>query len=198
GLRPRRTGRSFVDMMGEAGGTTATTGPFSIVMGIAPETAGQHPPGCLISSQDRIEPEGMHGGWQTSGTVRVCRLAFNLWNGYTDPEHSNAYSPEDLFCCEFAPYFMEGVEIRYPEYCRELPPARKQAGAQRGNTALNRRNRTMAELGSMPCRATPQIIELLSVLEQNSLSKAEGRSTGPGAGYIDGMEGKLAADDGRK
>ena len=68
----------------------------------------------------------MHGGWQTSGTVRVCRLAFNLWNGYTDPEHSNAYSPEDLFCCEFAPYFMEGVKIRYPEYCRELPPVRKQ------------------------------------------------------------------------
>ena len=66
-------------------------------------------------------------GWQTSGTVRVCRLAFNLWNGYTDPEHSNAYSPEDLFCCEFAPYFMEGVKIRYPKYCRELPPVRKQA-----------------------------------------------------------------------
>ena len=59
--------------------------------------------------------------------VRVCRLAFNLWNGYTDPEHSNAYSPEDLFCCEFAPYFMEGVKIRYPKYCRELPPVRKQA-----------------------------------------------------------------------
>ena len=69
----------------------------------------------------------MHGGWQTSGTVRVCRLAFNLWNGYTDPEHSNAYSPEDLFCCEFAPYFMEGVKIRYPKYCRELPSVRKQA-----------------------------------------------------------------------
>ena len=77
--------------------------------------------------QDCIDPEGMHGGWQTSGTVRVCRLAFNLWNGYTDPEHSNAYSPEDFFCCEFAPYFMEGVKIRYPEYCRELPPAKKQA-----------------------------------------------------------------------
>lgn len=50
---------------------------------------------------------------------------------YADPEHSNAYSPEDLFCCEFAPYFMEGIKIRYPEYCRELPPARKQAAPAR-------------------------------------------------------------------
>lgn len=58
---------------------------------------------------------------------RVCRLAFNLWNGYTEPEQSNAFSPEDLFCCEFAPYFMEGIKIRYPEYCRELAPVKKQA-----------------------------------------------------------------------
>ena len=33
--------------------------------------------GCII-------PEGMHGGWQTSGTVKVCHLAFNLWNGFTE------------------------------------------------------------------------------------------------------------------
>ena len=54
---------------------------------------------------------------------------------FASPEHrdffldmmSEARSPEDLFCCEFAPYFMEGVKIRYPEYCRELPPVRKQA-----------------------------------------------------------------------
>ena len=95
-------------------------------MGIAPETRANIRR-MFDFKQDCIDPEGMHGGWQTSGTVRVCRLAFNLWNGYTDPDHSNAYSPEDLFCCEFAPYFMEGVKIRYPEYCRELPPAKKQA-----------------------------------------------------------------------
>ena len=99
---------------------------FFYVMGIAPETRSNIRQ-MFDFKQDCIEPDGMHGGWQTSGTVRVCRLAFNLWNGYTDPEHSNAYSPEDLFCCEFAPYFMEGVKIRYPEYCRELPPAKKQA-----------------------------------------------------------------------
>lgn len=98
---------------------------FFYVMGIAPETrANIHR--MFDFKQDCIEPDGMHGGWQTSGTVRVCHLAFNLWNGYTDPEHSNAYSPEDLFCCEFAPYFMEGIKIRYPEYCRELSSAKRQ------------------------------------------------------------------------
>lgn len=75
---------------------------------------------------DCIIPEGMHGGWQTSGTVKVCHLAFNLWNGYTDKERSQDFTPEDLFCCEFAPYFMEGIKVRYPEYCRELPAPKQQ------------------------------------------------------------------------
>ena len=74
-----------------------------------------------------IRPTALEEGWQTGGTVRIVRMAFNLWNGYTEPEQSNAFSPEDLFCCEFAPYFMEGIKIRYPEYCRELAPVKKQA-----------------------------------------------------------------------
>ena len=120
----------FVDMMSEAKRNDCYHRAFFYFMGIAPETRANIRQ-MFDFGQDCIEPEGMHGGWQTSGTVRVCRLAFNLWNGYTDPEHSNAYSPEDLFCCEFAPYFMEGIKIRYPEYCRELPPARKQAAPAR-------------------------------------------------------------------
>ena len=115
----------FLDMMSKARRNDCYHRAFFYVMGIAPETRANIRQ-MFDFKQDCIEPEGMHGGWQTSGTVRVCRLAFNLWNGYTDPDHSNAYSPEDLFCCEFAPYFMEGVKIRYPEYCRELPPAKKQ------------------------------------------------------------------------
>ena len=116
----------FLRMMSEARKNDCYHQSFFYVMGIAPETRANIRQ-MFDFKQDCIDPDGMHGGWQTSGTVRVCRLAFNLWNGYTDPDHSNAYSPEDLFCCEFAPYFMEGVKIRYPEYCRELPPAKKQA-----------------------------------------------------------------------
>ena len=70
---------------------------------------------------DCIVPEGMHSGWQTSGTVKVCHLAFNLWNGYAEDGCERYFTPEELFCCEFAPYFMEGIKVRYPEYCRDLP-----------------------------------------------------------------------------
>lgn len=116
----------FLSMMAKSRNNDSYHRSFFYVMGIAPETRANIRQ-MFDFKQDCIDPEGMHGGWQTSGTVRVCRLAFNLWNGYTDPEQSNAFSPEDLFCCEFAPYFMEGIKIRYPEYCRELPPVKKQA-----------------------------------------------------------------------
>ena len=68
----------------------------------------------------------MHGGWQTSGTVKVCHLAFNLWNGYTEKENGRYFTPDELFCCEYAPYFVEGIKVRYPEYCRDLPAPKQQ------------------------------------------------------------------------
>ena len=98
---------------------------FFYVMGIASETMANISQ-MVDFKNDCINPDGMHGGWQTSGTVRVCRLAFNLWNGYTDMDSPQSCTPEDLFCCEFAPYFMEGIKVRYPEYCRDLPAPRKQ------------------------------------------------------------------------
>ena len=92
---------------------------FFYVMGIAAETrANIHQ--MFDFKNDCIVPEGMHGGWQTSGTVKVCRLAFNLWNNYVEEGREKSFTPEDLFCCEFAPYFMEGIKVRYPEYCRDL------------------------------------------------------------------------------
>lgn len=98
---------------------------FFYVMGIASETRANINQ-MFDFKNDCIEPDGMHSGWQTSGTVKVCRLAFNLWNGYTDMNSPQSFTPEDLFCCEFAPYFMEGIKVRYPEYCRDLPAPRKQ------------------------------------------------------------------------
>lgn len=93
-------------------------------MGIAPETRANIRQ-MFDFQQDCIEPDGMHGGWQTSGTVRVCQLAFNLWNGYSGERRGDEYTPYDLFCCEFAPYFMEGIKLRYPEHCRELAPVKE-------------------------------------------------------------------------
>ena len=34
--------------------------------------------------EDRINPAALHEGWQTSGSMRITRLAFNLWNGYSE------------------------------------------------------------------------------------------------------------------
>lgn len=74
-----------------------------------------------------VKPECLHDGWQTSGSVRVVRMAFNLYcNGtpsidlYQTEEEKihecGKYSVEELFCCSYAPYFWQAVTIRYPEY----------------------------------------------------------------------------------
>ncbi len=77
-----------------------------------------------------IKTECLREGWQTSGSVRIVRLAFNL---YTDGIPSvddykrkdeqvsecREYSVSDIFCCGYAMYFWEGIKLRYPEYCRK-------------------------------------------------------------------------------
>ena len=76
--------------------------------------------GCVIT-------ECLHEGWQTSGSVRVVRMAFNLYcNGtpsvfdYEDAEEQvdecRQYTVEEIFCCAYAPYFWQALQIRYPEY----------------------------------------------------------------------------------
>ena len=74
-----------------------------------------------------VKTECLHEGWQTSGSVKVVRMAFNLYcNGtpsvddYKDTEEQinecRQYSVEELFCCAYAPYFWQAIQIRYPEY----------------------------------------------------------------------------------
>ncbi|NCB93162.1 MAG: hypothetical protein EOM40_11505 [Clostridia bacterium] len=75
-----------------------------------------------------LQTECLREGWQTSGSVKIIRMAFNLYcNGtpsvgdYTDLEEQieecQCYTVEDLFCCSYAKYFWEAIKIRYPEYC---------------------------------------------------------------------------------
>lgn len=74
-----------------------------------------------------VKPECLHEGWQTSGSVKVVRMAFNLYcNGMpsvyededaeTQVDECRQYTVEELFCCAYAPYFWQAVQIRYPEY----------------------------------------------------------------------------------
>ena len=75
-----------------------------------------------------VKTESLQEGWQTSGSLRIVRMAFNLYcNGtpsvgdYEAEEDQlkecQCYTVEDLFCCGYARYFWEAIKIRYPEYC---------------------------------------------------------------------------------
>ena len=121
----------FLEMMMKSKEKDCYHEAFFYVMGIARETR-QNIQAMFDFREDCIKPEGMHGGWQTSGTAKVCRLAFNLWNGYVEEENERDSTPEELFCCEFAPYFWEGIRMRYTEYCLALPePERPETNAAR-------------------------------------------------------------------
>ena len=75
-----------------------------------------------------VKTECLHNGWITSGSARVIRMAFNLYNNgtpsvydYDDMEDQltecKRYTAENLFCCGYARYFWQAVKVRYPEYC---------------------------------------------------------------------------------
>ena len=75
-----------------------------------------------------VKPECLNKGWQSSGSEKVIRMAFNLYNNgtpsvyeYKDSQKKltecEQYTVEKLFCCGYAPYFWQALKIRYPEYC---------------------------------------------------------------------------------
>ena len=74
-----------------------------------------------------VKTECLHEGWQTSGSIKVVRMAFNLYcdgtpsvNDYDGVEEQvdecRRYTVDELFCCAYAPYFWQAIQIRYPEY----------------------------------------------------------------------------------
>lgn len=72
-----------------------------------------------------IRLTGLEQGWQTSSTMKLTRLAFNLFNGYSGDnevgqDHPRNYSPYHLFDTSLMPYFFEAVKLRYAEYARSL------------------------------------------------------------------------------
>ena len=74
-----------------------------------------------------VKTECLQEGWQTSGSVKVVRMAFKLYCNGTPSVNDDSeaeeqlreckqYTVEELFCCAYAPYFWQAVQIRYPEY----------------------------------------------------------------------------------
>ncbi len=75
--------------------------------------------------QDRIKPEGLHEGWQTGGTVRITRLAFNLWNGYMEQGEENGLAKEQQEVESLVNY-LEGMESQFGKVLEELKEVRGQ------------------------------------------------------------------------
>ena len=75
-------------------------------------------------SEDVIKPAALSAGWQTGTSMKTTRLLFNLWNSYMyDSEEdfdndivSKKYSIDEVFCCSYAPYYWQAIQLRYPEY----------------------------------------------------------------------------------
>jgi hypothetical protein len=86
-------------------------------LGISQETR-KHIRDLFDFSHGGIKPEGLAASWQTSSSIRVSRLAFNLWNGWTEEGAERYSAPNELFACGYAPYFFEAIYLRYPEFCR--------------------------------------------------------------------------------
>lgn len=62
------------------------------ILGISRETR-VHVGDLFDFSNDCIRPRGLSAAWQTSSTVRVSLLAFNLWNGWTESGRERDSSP---------------------------------------------------------------------------------------------------------
>ena len=72
-----------------------------------------------------INPDAINEPWQTGSSLKVTRLAFQLFTDSTPSAFNNdsfnffeckRYCVSDIFCCSFAPYFVEAVKLRYHEY----------------------------------------------------------------------------------
>lgn len=92
-------------------------------LGIA-ETTRNHFKEIFDVKNGEINIDSINAAWQTDTSAKVTRMAFSLWNrciydSTEDLEKGNKsryYTPSEIFCCSYAPFFYEGIKIRYPEY----------------------------------------------------------------------------------
>jgi hypothetical protein len=74
-----------------------------------------------------INTDALTEAWQTGSSLKVTRLAFQLFTdtmptaftgGASNIDECKRYSVSDIFCCSFAPYFVDAISLRYPEYLK--------------------------------------------------------------------------------
>lgn len=69
--------------------------------------------------KDCIKRSGINKSWQTGTSKKTTRLMYNLWNGTScsdDADDSGYYAVDEIFCCSYAPYYWQAIQLRYPEY----------------------------------------------------------------------------------
>lgn len=105
------------------------------LLGLTPETRNNFNTlvkynGGLIPNSLSIKHYNMNEAWQTGTTYKITLLAFNLFNGFSyeyddisegdkRTQHiSDKYTPYFLFCNPMAPYFIQAIIIKYPDYFR--------------------------------------------------------------------------------
>lgn len=73
--------------------------------------------------RNEIETTGLNKAWQTDTSIKLCRLAFNLFNGYYGPrtkaDNYADFTPYNLFDCGYILYMLEAIKIRYKSYANQ-------------------------------------------------------------------------------
>lgn len=93
------------------------------------EIAREHIRDIFDFSEICIKPKGLFTNhWITSTAAKSIRFAFNLYNygicsdrdgsGAELTDTADRYTPAALFACIYAPYYIQALKIRYPEYIR--------------------------------------------------------------------------------
>jgi len=92
------------------------------------EECNKHVSDLFDFEKDAIKPFGtLSLPWQTGTSVKTTRLMFNLWSGVSiDIDKSESvydetrkyYTPEEIFCCGYAPYFLRLAQaiMENPDY----------------------------------------------------------------------------------
>ena len=98
-------------------------------LGVCPDTR-RHFDSLYDAKSETIVPDAIRCEWQTSSSLKVTRLAFQLFTDSTpsaflgpdkpDFDECRRHSVSDIFCCGYAPYFVQAIKLRYPEYMRKV------------------------------------------------------------------------------
>ena len=91
------------------------------------DTTRQHFKDIFNLKTGKINIDSLQSPYQTGTSAKVTRMAFSLWNrcNYDSEKDidngvlSSKYNASEIFACSYAPYFYEGIKIRYPEYTKE-------------------------------------------------------------------------------